>query len=78
MGKGFLMPDSRTLEDIQIPSFKTHPTPINVSIKPALESTNEAKDKKLSSGSTSANNSRNAQNSSNTPQTGAGCPCSIL
>ena len=35
MGKGFLMPDSRTLQDCQVPVFKTHPTPINVSIKPS-------------------------------------------
>ena len=34
MGKGFLTPDTRTLEDCQIPIFKTHPTPINVSVKP--------------------------------------------
>jgi hypothetical protein len=34
MGKGYLMPDTRTLEDCQVPVFKTHPTPINVSIKP--------------------------------------------
>lgn len=34
MGKGLLMPDSRTLEDCQVPVFKTHPTPINVSVRP--------------------------------------------
>lgn len=34
MGKGYLMPDTRTLEDCQIPVFKTHPTPINVSVRP--------------------------------------------
>ena len=42
MGKGYLMPDTRTLQDCQIPVFKTHPTPINVSIKPAE---NELSDK---------------------------------
>jgi Ubiquitin-2 like Rad60 SUMO-like len=39
MGKGFLTPDTRTLEDFQIPIFKTHPTPINVSIKPGASKT---------------------------------------
>ena len=34
MGRGFLMPDSRNLKDCQVPVFKTHATPINVSIKP--------------------------------------------
>jgi Ubiquitin-2 like Rad60 SUMO-like len=38
MGKGFLMPDTRTLQDCQVPVFKTHPTPINVSIKPTVNS----------------------------------------
>jgi hypothetical protein len=37
MGKGFLMPDSRTLEECQIPTFKTHPTPINVTVKPEVK-----------------------------------------
>lgn len=34
MGKGMLMPDTRTLEDCQVPIFKTHPTPVNVSVRP--------------------------------------------
>ena len=28
------MPDSRTLADCQIPVFKTHPTPVNVTVRP--------------------------------------------
>ena len=48
MGKGYLMPDTRTLEDCQIPTFKTHPTPINVSVRPegAAESDGKAHKKK--------------------------------
>lgn len=38
MGKGYLTPDTRTLEDCQIPVFKTHPTPVNVSVKPTEKS----------------------------------------
>jgi hypothetical protein len=33
MGKGLLTPDSRTLADLEIPSFKTHATPVNVSVR---------------------------------------------
>ncbi|KAL7507826.1 hypothetical protein ACHAXN_008962 [Cyclotella atomus] len=34
MGKGILMPDSKTLKAAEVPVFKTHPTPINVSVRP--------------------------------------------
>ncbi|KAL3797853.1 hypothetical protein HJC23_006891 [Cyclotella cryptica] len=34
MGKGILMPDSKTLQAANVPVFKTHPTPINVSVRP--------------------------------------------
>jgi Ubiquitin-2 like Rad60 SUMO-like len=37
MGKGFLSPDAKTLEDCQVPVFKTHPTPVNVSVKPSSQ-----------------------------------------
>mmetsp|Transcript_1459 Transcript_1459/g.2319 ORF Transcript_1459/g.2319 Transcript_1459/m.2319 type:complete len:178 (+) Transcript_1459:337-870(+) len=36
MGKGILMPDSRALSDCDVPTFKTHPTPVNVSVKPKV------------------------------------------
>lgn len=36
MGRGILSPDSSTLEELNIPVFKTHPTPVNVSVKPAI------------------------------------------
>jgi hypothetical protein len=34
MGKGILMPHSDTLKTAEVPEFKTHPTPINVSVRP--------------------------------------------
>lgn len=34
MGKGMLSPDSKTLESAGVPVFKTHPTPINVAVRP--------------------------------------------
>eukprot|EP00934_Nitzschia_sp_Nitz4_P005447 Nitzschia sp. Nitz4//scaffold101_size76361//3622//4322//NITZ4_005590-RA/size76361-augustus-gene-0.21-mRNA-1//-1//CDS//3329532122//5437//frame0 len=49
MGKGILQPDTRTLEACQVPVFKTHPTPINVSIRPEnlqVASANPSKDAK--------------------------------
>ena len=76
MGKGILMPDTRTLEDCQIPVFKTHPTPVNVSVKPEMDQIESAK-----SGNDS--NTRRA-NTSGGPsggegqQTSQGCACVIL
>lgn len=71
MGKGLLMPDSRTLEDCQVPVFKTHPTPVNVSVKPDLnqvEVNQKGKD---------GENSGNAS-ADGTPQSSQGCACIIL
>lgn len=80
MGKGFLMPDTRTLEDCSIPLFKTHPTPINVSVRPnnlgAKGSGGEALSKSggASGGDPTSNNGANA----GAQQTGQGCACTIL
>lgn len=51
-----LMPDTRTLEDCQVPVFKTHPTPINVSVRPDTVDVGTSKggtDAKSGRGSTS-------------------------
>merc|ERR1740129_1838149 len=55
MGRGFLMPDARNLIDCQVPVFKTHATPINVSIKP--ESSSSLAPEKNSKHKDSPNNS---------------------
>ncbi len=34
MGKGMLSPDTKTLSAAGIPVFKTHPTPVNVAVRP--------------------------------------------
>lgn len=34
MGKGMLTPDTKTLASFDVPVFKTHPTPVNVAVKP--------------------------------------------
>ena len=79
MGKGYLMPDTRTLEDCQIPVFKTHPTPINVSVKPQDAGADDSKPKKKkedmrgAGGSSASNN-----NAAGGAQVDQGCTCTIL
>ena len=34
MGKGILMPDTRSIQDCSVPVFRTHATPINVAVTP--------------------------------------------
>mmetsp|Transcript_11844 Transcript_11844/g.19745 ORF Transcript_11844/g.19745 Transcript_11844/m.19745 type:complete len:87 (-) Transcript_11844:725-985(-) len=34
MGKGILMPDTKSIQDCSVPVFKTHSTPINVAVTP--------------------------------------------
>ncbi len=70
-----LMPDSRTLEDCQVPVFKTHPTPVNVSVRPksaAVESTKSGKD-----GGGRGLSSAGGPSSRTTEETGQGCGCVI-
>jgi hypothetical protein len=78
MGKGYLMPDSRTLEDCQIPVFKTHPTPINVSVKPdgkhAGSVEKDVKKKKAAAASVAGGRT----GSSATGAVEQGCGCVIL
>ncbi|KAG7366878.1 ubiquitin-2/rad60 SUMO-like protein [Nitzschia inconspicua] len=75
MGKGMLMPDSRTLEDCQVPVFKTHPTPINVSVRPnttAVETTKSSKGDGIRASSTPGNTT-----SRTSDESGQGCGCVI-
>jgi hypothetical protein len=85
MGKGYLTPDTRTLEDCQIPVFKTHPTPINVSVKPkeaAFETNKSSRNKHKSHHNDSSNiPNRPGGGTSNTTavaQVNQGCVCVIL
>lgn len=74
MGKGILMPDTRSLEDCQVPVFKTHPTPVNVAMKPDYIPSSSEK-----TGSRSANHSSsNASNTLGGSPTSQGCACTIL
>ena len=75
MGKGMLMPDSRSLEDCQVPVFKTHPTPVNVSVKPEPFATDNDQPSRSAGDPSGAptNASEIAANSSS-----QGCQCTIL
>jgi hypothetical protein len=76
MGKGILMPDTRTLEDCQVPVFKTHPTPINVSVRPEDHGADAAK----SGGDGTTRRGASSALSGGNPgdQTNQGCACVIL
>jgi hypothetical protein len=82
MGKGYLMPDSRTLDDCQIPVFKTHPTPVNVSVRPDDATLDEyklsSKKKKTESGRGAHSGGGASANAAGTAQVDQGCNCTIL
>ena len=80
MGKGILMPDGKSLKDCEIPVFKTHATPINVSVKPdyivssAKMSLLDGNGRStFNGGNLSGSSSRNGENGVN-----QGCSCLIL
>jgi hypothetical protein len=84
MGKGILMPDSQTLVDCQIPVFKTHPTPVNVSVRPEAHLLEIGSSKKSGNDN---NNRRTAQggagggaasNQAGGAEVSQGCSCVIL
>ena len=74
------MPDTRRLEDCQIPVFKTHPTPINVSVRPASAGAGDNKPKKkkddVRGGGTGS--SSNPNNAAGGAQVDQGCTCVML
>jgi hypothetical protein len=69
------MPDSRTLEDCQVPVFKTHPTPVNVSVRPKTTAVETIKTGKESSPHGSSN--PGPASGQTTDETGQGCACII-
>jgi hypothetical protein len=75
MGKGMLMPDSRTLEDCQVPVFKTHPTPVNVSVKPKAMTTEHTKSGK--DVGSRASSTPGVSLGRTTDEAGTGCGCII-
>jgi len=80
MGKGMLTPDSKTLDSFQIPIFKTHPTPVNVSVRPDNIEIKKGSPKKNIAGSPSrtGGGSTGASTGRESNQASTGCSCIIL
>jgi hypothetical protein len=72
------MPDTRTLEDCQVPVFKTHPTPINVSVRPDTKHVEESHKKKKDDGGSSGGGRTPSSPANGGSQVIQGCSCSIL
>ena len=77
MGKGMLTPDTKTLKDFEIPKFDTHPTPVNVCIRP--EGFVEINDKKKKTFSPKANGHQATQEEESSDSTVvlSRCECTI-
>mmetsp|Transcript_2967 Transcript_2967/g.4414 ORF Transcript_2967/g.4414 Transcript_2967/m.4414 type:complete len:196 (+) Transcript_2967:253-840(+) len=84
MGKGMLSPDTKTLEGCDIPVFKTHPTPVNVAVRPeagvmggGTKKNSSKKGSMATDGGGGANGARTG--SGGTPESGSsGCSCAIM
>jgi len=75
MGKGMLIPDTRTLQDCEVPVFKTHPTPVNVAVRPINIMTDASKSGK--DGGSRGGGASGGSNHRTTEQSGQGCGCVI-
>lgn len=66
------MPDTRTLEDLQVPVFKTHPTPVNVSVRPdsVLPNPSQSKNGTSGAGVAGGNRGSHGRNSHNHAHSG--------
>jgi hypothetical protein len=74
MGKGILTPDTKSLQECQVPVFKTHPTPVNVSVKPDFSAdAKPTKAEKISRAPSST-----SPVAAQTAQAEQGCACVIL
>ena len=56
MGRGILGPATSTLEENEVPVFLTHPTPVNVSVKPIIVHQKKSSSSKSGSVPISSNN----------------------
>ena len=77
MGKGYLTPDTRTLEACEIPVFKTHPTPVNVSVKTGGGAVETSK-KKNNKDVVSHNSGSSIAAGRSSTEVSQGCGCVIL
>jgi Ubiquitin-2 like Rad60 SUMO-like len=76
MGRGFLSPDTKTLEECLIPTFKTHPTPVNVSLRPDQRSPDDVKKKGQHDVNSPGNRAASAESNANAVS--QGCSCVVL
>lgn len=75
MGKGVLMPDTRTIQDCEVPVFKSHPTPVNVAVRPKAKLAEHSKSGK--DGGSRGGGFSGGSNNTATEQSGQGCGCVI-
>lgn len=83
MGKGILMPDTRSIQDCSVPVFQTHATPINVAVTPEhIVPGGTSATTKVSKGSRAGgtggasgvgSSARRADGTTTTASTGCGC-----
>lgn len=79
MGKGILMPDSKSLQSLDVPVFKTHATPVNVAVRPErTEISTKSPTKKNAGASSSARGGGSNSVSTAGAEVSTGCSCVIL
>jgi len=81
MGKGMLSPDTKTLSAADVPVFKTHPTPVNVAVRPENIDLvgKKGSPTKVNSGVAGAGGSNaNGTGARGAESVSSGCSCVIL
>lgn len=80
MGKGMLSPDSKTLQGADVPIFKTHPTPVNVAVRPEhIEGGGKKSSPKKRDTGSSGGGGNHSGGGAGGPEPGSsGCSCVIL
>mmetsp|Transcript_19631 Transcript_19631/g.27956 ORF Transcript_19631/g.27956 Transcript_19631/m.27956 type:complete len:235 (+) Transcript_19631:262-966(+) len=80
MGKGILMPDSKSLKSLGIPVFKTHATPVNVAVRPVITEFKVKSPSKKNSGASSPSRGggSNPDIAAGGSEVSSGCSCVIL
>lgn len=80
MGKGILMPDSKSLKSLGIPVFKTHATPVNVAVRPETTEVKVKSPSKKNSvaSSSSRGGGSNPVMAAEGSEVSSGCSCLIL
>jgi len=78
MGKGILMPDSKTLGSLDVPVFKTHATPVNVAVRPEISELSTKSPPMKNAATTSPARGGNNSDSVAGAEVSTGCSCAIL